>query len=193
MQAQKDIRKQATTGDIDGFVNILTRLLDGNKLSDSTKGTLKQALCNVENTADEGEITSPENIRAWLAQALNIDNDEAEQDEDKASVIFHDEADAQQSVDLIVKGITEEGLNILVDILVELLDLTSAGPEETKKASEAIGRILEIVFRHSRSYQQALRLYTNRFEIIGGGNPDDFISQLVERLLTGEEVTAIEE
>lgn len=193
MQAQKDIRKQATSGDIDGFVNTLTKLLEGNKLSDSTKETLKQALCNVENTADEGENTSPENIRAWLAQALNIDNDEAEQDEDKASVIFHDEADAQQSVDLIVKGITGEGLNILADILVELLDLTSAGPEETKKASEAIGRILELVFRHSRSYQQALRLYTNRFEIVGGGNPDDFISQLVDRLLEGEDVTAIEE
>ena len=118
MQAQKDIRKQATSGDIDGFVNTLTMLLEGDKLSDSTKEKLKQILCNVENTADEGEITSPENIRAWLAQALNIDNvqtiyeDEAEQEEGKPFVIFHDEADAQQSVDSIVKGITGQGLNL---------------------------------------------------------------------------------
>jgi hypothetical protein len=54
-------------------------------------------LCNVGNTAGKGEITSPENIRDWLANALNIDNaetatereDEAEQaDKSKAFVIF---------------------------------------------------------------------------------------------------------
>jgi hypothetical protein len=200
MQPQNYNRKQATSGDIDGFISTLTKLLEGDRLSDSTKETFKQVLCNLENTADEGEITSPENIRAWLAHALNTDNvqtayeDKAEQEEEgKPFVIFHDEADAQQSVDSIAKGITCQGLNILADILIELRELTSAGPEESKKASEVIGYILELVFRRSKTYQQAFRLYTNRFDIIGGGDPDDHLSQFVDRLLTGEEVTAIEQ
>jgi len=192
MQAQNYNSKQATSGDIDGFVNTLTRLLEGNRLSDSIKETLKQTLCNVENTAAEGEITDPENIRAWLANALNIDETEQEE-ESEASVIFHDEADAQQSIELVVRGISRQGLNILADILIELRELTSAGPEETKKASEVIDQILELVFRHSESYRQAFKLFTHRFEIIGGGDPDDHLSQFVDRLLTGEEVTAIEE
>ena len=199
MKTENYDRKQATFGDIDGFINTLTMLLECNRLSDSTKEILKQLLCNIENTSGEGGITSPENIRAWLAQALNLDNvqtayeDEAEQEEGKPFVIFHDEADAQQSVDSIVKGITGQGLNLLADILVELRELTSAGPEESKKANKVIGHILELVFRRSKTYQQAFRLYTNRFDIIGGGDPDDHISQFAERLLTGEEVTPIEE
>src|ERR1044072_6252008 len=163
MESQNDNRKQATSEDVDGFINTLTILLEGDKLSDSTKEILRETLCNVGNTSGEGDITRPENIRAWLAYALNIDSIEAEQrdkgdqaDESKAYVIFRDEADAQQSIDFIVKGITEEGLYNLTSILIELRDLTSEGPQEAKSASDELSRIIELVFRHSRSYKQAL-------------------------------------
>jgi hypothetical protein len=200
MESQKDNRKQATAEDVDGFINTLTILLEGDKLSDNTKEILRETLCNVGNTSSKGDITRPENIRAWLAYALNIDSiktehtEEGEQaDESKAYVIFRDEADAQQSIDFIVKGITEEGLYILANILVELRDLTSEGSQEAKRASDELSRIIELVFRHSRSYRQALRLYTSRFDIVGGGDPDDHISQFVDGLLKGEAVTAAEQ
>ncbi len=198
METQNDIRKQVTSEDVDGFINTLTLLLAGNRLPDSTKETLRETFCNVANTQVVGDISSPESIRAWLAKALNIDRAEMateheNEDESKAFVIYPDEAEAQHAIDLIMKGITEQGLYILANILVELRKMTSEGPEEAKKASEDIGRILELVFRHSRSYHQALRLYANRFDIIGGGDPDEHISQLVDGLLKGEEVTAAEQ
>src|SRR3954469_7940463 len=86
MESQNDNRKQATAEDVDGFINTLTVLLEGDKLSDSTKEILRETLCNVGNTSGEGDITSPENIRAWLAYALNIDSMDAateHADEDK--------------------------------------------------------------------------------------------------------------
>jgi hypothetical protein len=55
MKPHIDFRKQATSADVDGFINTLTLLLEGNGLSDSTKEILKQALCNVGNISDEGE------------------------------------------------------------------------------------------------------------------------------------------
>ena len=66
MKPQFDFSKQATSADVEGFINTLTMLLEGDRLSDSTKETLKQASCNAANTADEGDASSPENIRAWL-------------------------------------------------------------------------------------------------------------------------------
>ena len=196
MKPQFDFRKQATTADVEGFINTLTLLLEGNRLSDSTKETLKVTLCNVENTRSGGEITTPESIRAWLAQALNIDGLETaykDEGEDDAFVIFQDEAETQRAINLILKGITEHGLEDLATILVNLREMTGEGPEEAKKASDEIGRILELVFRHSRSYKQALRIYTNRHNLIGGGNPDDYINELADRLLKDEKVTVIEE
>jgi hypothetical protein len=74
-----------------------------------------------------------------------------------------------------MKGITETGLYILANILVELREMISEGPEEAKKASDEIGRIL-----------------ISRFDIIGGGDPDEHISQLVDGLLKGEEATTTE-
>ncbi len=198
MKPQNDFRKQATAADVEGFTNTLTRLLESNRLSDSTKEILKQTLCNAANTADEGEITNPENIRAWLANALNLDDIKAADknqdatDED-AFVIYQDEAETQRALNLILKGITDEGLYDLASILVKLRKLIGEGPEEAKKAGDEVGRILELVFRHSRSYKQALRIYANRFDLIGGGNPDDYISELADRLLKGEEVTATEQ
>jgi hypothetical protein len=195
MKTETYNRKQATSEDIDGFTNTLTLLLEGNKLSDSTKETLIATLCNVGNTSGEGEITNPENIRVWLANALNIDSaettteqeEEIEQaDENRVFVIYPDEAEAQHAIDFIMKGITERGLYILANILVELREMIREGPEEAMKASDEIGRILELVFRHSRSYRQALRLYANRFDIIGGGDPDEHISQLVNGLLKSD-------
>jgi hypothetical protein len=198
MQAQNYNRKQATSEDVDRFITMLTMLLEGDRLSDSTKETLIATLCNVGNTSGEGNINSPENIRAWLAYALNIDStetateqeDEIEQaDESKTFVIYPDEAEAQHAIEFIMKGITEQGLNVLANILVELREMIREGPEEAMKASDEIGRILELVFRYSRSYRQAFRLYACRFDIIGGGDPDEHISQLVDGLLKGEEVT----
>ena len=189
MKPQFDFRKQATSADVEGFINTLTLLLEGNRLSDSTKEILKQTLCNAENTASKGEVTNPENIRAWLASVLA---DEAKHaDEEDAFVIFQDEAETQQAINLILKRITEDGLEVLATILVNLREMTGEGPEEAKKASDEIGRILELVFRHSRSYKQAFRIYTNRHNLIGGGNPDDYINELADRLLKGEEVTAL--
>jgi hypothetical protein len=201
MKPQFDFSKQATSVDVEGFINTLTLLLEGNKLSDRTKETLREMLCNAGNTVGEGEITGPESIRGWLVEALNIDNvgtaiereDEAEQsDKSKAFVIFPDEAEAHHAIEFIMKGITEPGLYILANILVKLREMTSDGPEEAMKASEEIGRIIELVFKHSRSYRQALRLYASRFDIIGGGDPDEHISQLVDGLLKGEEMTVVE-
>ncbi len=177
-------------------------LLEGDRLSDSTKETLRATLCNVGNTSGEGEITGSENVRAWLTNALNIDNaetaiereDKAEQaDKSKAFVISPDEAEAQHAIEFIMKGITEQGLYILANILVELREMTSEGAEEAMKASDELGRILELVFRHSRSYRQTFRLYANRFDIIGGGDPDEHISLFVNGLLKGEKVTAAEQ
>ncbi|MGA9771415.1 MAG: hypothetical protein WBV94_20445 [Blastocatellia bacterium] len=198
MEAQNDIRKQATADDVDGFINTLTLLLEGNRISDSTKETLRETLCNAANTQGEGDITNPENIRAWLANALNIDSagtatEHENDDESKGFVIYPDEAEAQHAIGFIMKGITEEGLYILANILVELREMTSEGPEEAKKASDELGRIIELVFQHSRSYRQALRLYLNRFDIIGGGDPDEHISQLVDGLLRSEDVIAAEQ
>ena len=198
MQAQNYNRKQATSEDVDSFINTLTMLLESNKLSDSTKETLRATLCNAGNTAGEDDIISPESIRAWLANALNINStetatgheDEAEQD---VFAIFQDEAETRRCIDLILKGITEQGLYEFANILVKLHEMTGEGPEEAKKANDELGRIIELVFRHSRSYKQALRIYTNRFDLIGGGNPDDYINKLADRLLRGEEVTSIEE
>jgi len=191
MKPQFDFRKQVTSADVEGFINTLTRLLEGNKLSDSTKEILKQTLCNAANTASEGEVTNPENIRAWLASVLA---DEAKHaDEEDAFVIFQDEAETQRAINLILKGITEDGLENLATILVNLREMTGEGPEEAKKASDEIGRILELVFRHSRSYKQAFRIYTNRHNLIGGGNPDDYINELADRLLKGEDIMAFEE
>ncbi len=189
MKPQFDFRKQATSADVEGFINTLTRLLEGNRLSDSAKETLKQTLCNAENTASEGEITTPENIRTWLASVL--DDEAKHADEEDAFVIFQDEAETQRAINLILKRITEDGLEVLATILVNLREMTGEGPEEAKKASDEIGRILELVFRHSRSYKQALRIYTNRHNLIGGGNPDDYINELADRLLKGEEVMAL--
>lgn len=175
MQSQNYTKKQATSEDVDGFINILTLLL-------------------------EGDITSPENLRTWLADKLNINSvetvteraDEAEESED--AVTSQNEADdIEQSIDLILEGITEQGLYVLADTLVELHNLTSEGPQGVMKANDKLGRIIELVFRHSRSYRQAFRLYTNRFDIMGGGDPDDHISQLVDGLLSDEEAAVIEE
>jgi hypothetical protein len=178
MQSQNYTKKQATSEDVDDFINILTSLL-------------------------EDQITSPDSIRAWFAGKLDINSletapertDDAEQaEEGKAVVASQDKADStEQSIDLIAEGITEQGLYALADILVELRSLTSEGPEEVMKANDELGRIIEFVFRHSRSYRQALRLYANRFDIIGGGDPDDHISQLVDGLLSDEEAAVIEE
>lgn len=191
MEAQNYNRKQATADDVDGFINTLTLLLKGDRLSDNTKEHLRQMLCNTENTASEGETASPENIRSWLANVLN---DEAKQaDEDNAFVIFQDEGETQRAIDSILRRITEQGLHDLATILVKLRDLTGEGSEESKKASDEISRILELVFRHSPSYKQALRLYANRFDLIGGGDPDEHISQLVDRLLKSEEITIAEQ
>jgi hypothetical protein len=201
MKPQNDFRKQATSEDVEGFINTLTLLLECDRLSDSTKETLRATLCNAGNTVGEGNSTQPENIRAWLAQALNIGSaetateheDEAEQtDRGKAFLIFPDEAEAQHAIEFIMKGITESGLYILANILVELREMTSQGSKEARRASDEIGRIIELVFRHSRSYRQALRLYANRFDIIGGGDPDDYISELADRLLKREDVIAVE-
>ena len=191
MKPQFDFRKQATSADVEGFINTLTRLFEGNRLSDSTKEILKQTLCNIANTASEGEVTNPENIRAWLASVLAYEAKHA--DEEDAFVIFQDEAETQRAINLILKGITEDGLENLATILVNLREMTGEGPEEAKKASDEIGRILELVFRHSRSYKQALRIYTNRHNLIGGGNPDDYINELADRLLKGEDIMAFEE
>jgi hypothetical protein len=87
----------------------------------------------------------------------------------------------------------EKGLCDLADILVKLREMIGEGPEEATKASEEIGRLLELVFRHSRSYKQALGLYANRFDIVGGGDPDEHVSQLVDVLLKGEELKALEQ
>jgi hypothetical protein len=200
MKAQNDIRKQATTADVEGFINTLTLLLEGDRLSDSTKETLRATLCNAANTAGEGDTSSPENIRVWLADALNIDamgaaykDEDEHSDEEDAFVIFQDEAESRRSIDCILQGITQQGLYDLANILVKLRELTDEGPQESKKASAEIGRILELVFRHSRSYRQALRLYTNRFDIIGGGDPDEHISHLVDGLLEREEVITVEQ
>jgi ferritin-like protein len=190
MKTSNDDAKQVTSADVEGFINMLTLLLEGNRLSDSTKEPLRQMLCNTENTAGEGKITSPENIRAWLANVLN---DEAIQaDEDNAFVTFQDKAETQRAVDSILRRITEQGLHDLANILVKLRELTGESSDKSKKASEEIDRILELVFRHSRSYHQALRLYANRFDITGGGDPDDHINDLADRLLKGEEVTDVE-
>jgi hypothetical protein len=191
MKPQFDFSKQATSADVEGFINTLTLLLEGNRLSDSTKEILKQTLCNAENTASEGEVTNPENIRAWLASVLNDEGKRV--DEEDAFLIFQDEAETQRAINLILKRITEDGLENLATILVNLREMTGEGPEEAKKASDEIGRILELVFRHSRSYKQALRIYTNRHNLIGGGSPDDYINELADRLLKGEAMTAFEE
>ena len=196
MEAQNYNRKQATLADIDSFINTLPLLLEGDRLSDSAKESLKQSLCNVVNTAGEGDTISPENIRAWLANALNIDDMVTaykDEDEEDVFVIFQDEAETQRAINLILKGITEQGLEDLATILVNLREMTAEGLDEAKKASDEIGRILELVFRHSRSYKQALRIYTNRHNLIGGGNPNDYINELADRLLKREEVRAIEE
>jgi hypothetical protein len=37
------------------------------------------------------------------------------------------------------------------------------------------------------------RVYTSRFDVVGGGNPDDHISHSVDVLLKGEDVMAIEQ
>lgn len=191
MQAQNYNRKQAISEDVDGFINTLTKLLEGDRLSDSTKEPLRQMLCNAGNTSSEGEITSPEGIRAWLASVLN---DEAEQtNEEDSFVIFQDGAETQQAIDSILRSITQQGLHDLADLLVKLVELIGEGPEGARKAGDEISRILEIVFRYSRSYRQALRLYASRFDIIGGGDPDEHISQLVDGLLEGKEVAATEE
>ena len=178
MESQNYTNKQATSDDVDGFINIVTMLI-------------------------EGEITSHKNLRAWLADRLNINGvesatgraDEAEQaEESEAVATSQNEADdVEQSIDLILEGMTEQGLYVLADTLVELRSLTSEGPEEIMRANDKLGRIIELVFRHSRSYREAFRLYTNRFDITGGGDPDDHISQLVDGLLNDEEMTAIEE
>lgn len=57
MKPQFDFKKQATSADVEGFINTLTLLLEGNRLSDSTKEILKQTLCNAGNIADEGETS----------------------------------------------------------------------------------------------------------------------------------------
>jgi len=198
MESQNYNRKQATLDDVDSFINTLTLLLEGDRLSASTKETIKQALCNVGDTAGEGDTSSPENIRAWLAQALNIDGMEAVYtdegaDKEDAFVIFQNEVETQRSIDCILQGITQQGLYDLANILVKLREMTDEGLGESKKASDEIARIIELVFRHSRSYKQALRIYANRFDLIGGGDPDDYISELADRLLKGEDMTAIEE
>lgn len=182
MQTQNDDRKQATSGDIDGFINILTKMLESNILSDNGKETLKQALCNLADTTGEEDITDPQNMRAWLIDLLDLD--EAEQPEEgRPFVIFHDEEDAQQSIDLIVGRTTKHGLGTLADILIQLDELTSGGPEEIKKANKAIWIMLEMVFRRSTSYWQAFRLYKRRFDIAGGGDPDKHLTQFVARQL----------
>lgn len=178
MQSQNCIKKQATPEDVDGFVNILTLLIEDN-------------------------LTSSEDLRAWLADNLNISSvttaeehaDDTQQAEESNTVArLRDETDdTAQSIDIILKGLTDQGLHVLADILVELQNLTSKGPLEVMKANNELGKLVELVFRHSRSYRQSLRLYANRFDIIGGGDPDDYISQLVDGLLSDEEMTTIEE
>src|SRR6185369_17543924 len=132
MEPQIDIRKQAASADVDGFINTLTLLLEGNKLSDSTKETLKQMLCNAANTAGEGDISGLKDIRDWLSNALNIASTEtatAPENEDgsKGFVIYPDEAETQHALGFIMKGISEDGLYILANILVRLRDMTSEG------------------------------------------------------------------
>ncbi len=192
MKPHIDFRKQATTEDVEGFINTLTLLLEGDRLSDSTKETIKQVLCNAGNTTDEGEITNPDSIRAWLAHALNIDGleaaDKSEDTTDKDDLVtFQDEAETQGAgtISLTLKGVTEEGLCDLADILVKLREMIGEGPDKAKKAGDEVGRLLELVFRQSRSYRQAFRIYANRNVLIGGGNPDDYISELADSLLKG--------
>lgn len=139
MKTSNDDERQAASADVEGFINTLTLLLEGNRLSDNTKEPLRQTLCNSGNTVSEGEITSPEGIRAWLASVLNDEDEQA--DEEDAFVIFQDRAETQRAVDSILQRITEQGLHDLATTFVKLRELTGKESGEGIKASDEIKSI----------------------------------------------------
>jgi hypothetical protein len=71
----------------------------------------------------------------------------------------------------------------LANLLISLRGRLIEEPEGVEDARGELGRLIELLFRRSKAYHHALRLYSERGNIIGGQFPDELLEELVSRYL----------
>ena len=58
-----------------------------------------------------------------------------------------------------------------------------AGPQVVKAE---LDRFIELLFRDSEAYRLALKLYTGRYEVIGGRDAADILREVIAKHMPGE-------